>query len=129
MWTGIVIATSACVKNDADINSATDKRNPLLSYGTLVNIIGEVEISGGLWYKVLFQDGSIGYIYSYYIERVLLTAKTIVDTSIHEYDGIGSKVIATLQKGTSVAIISVNKSGTWGFDAISRGWVHLEFIN
>lgn len=126
--TGIVISTSACVKNGAGVNSSAHQEFPLLPYGTIVNILEEIDGSGGMWYKITLPDNSIGYTYSCCIEHVLFTAKIIVDTKVYEFEGVGNKVITTLPNNTDVAITSVNKSGTWGFDMISRGWISSEFI-
>lgn len=85
--------------------------------------------SEGNWYKVTTRNGVTGYISKSYVS-LGATGRTVANLNVRQGAGSGTAKLATLAKGTSVTILSVD--GNWAkirYGKSSTGYVSIRYLN
>ena len=93
--------------------------------GTYLKVTG----SEGNWYKVTTRNGVTGYISKSYVS-LGATGRTVANLNVRQGAGSSTTKLATLAKGTSVTILSVD--GNWAkirYGKSSTGYVSIRYLN
>ena len=105
--------------------SASSEKVGEVKRGTYLKVTG----SEGNWYKVTTRNGVTGYISKSYVS-LGATGRTVANLNVRQGAGSSTTKLATLAKGTSVTILSVD--GNWAkirYGKSSTGYVSIRYLN